>query len=206
MAQSPFNGTTQPVEEGLRITMNGQWLENIPDTFRGHLITNRINRCVCILLFQRAEEIIHDTNAAVFYSWFVSDTNNDTSFLSLIALYSNESGVSYPVPRCSSLLSYLDCCRVFAGIGLLGPWLNVSQGTSLGDSQLVPMCPWKKVTLWEGLLCLKGYWRFIWILIERSVSDGISGKCLYGVCGFEWSKAAEFTNYRGGHWGMIGQL
>jgi len=44
--------------------------------------------------------------------------------------------------------------RSGAEIVLLRLRLNVSQGASLGDFLLAPVCPMEKVTLWEGLLYL----------------------------------------------------
>jgi len=44
--------------------------------------------------------------------------------------------------------------RSDAEIGLLSLRLNVSQGASIGDFLLAPVCPIEKVTLWEDFFYL----------------------------------------------------
>ena len=66
------------------------------------------------------------------------------------------SGAGAPQVPCQEWCRYpvgaLATVRSGAEIGLLSLRLSVSQGASLGDFLLAPVCPIEKVTLWEGFL------------------------------------------------------
>lgn len=53
-----------------------------------------------------------------------------------------------------NFLSYPYQCQGCVEISLVSFWFNVSHGASLGDFLLTFVCLKKKLTLWEGLLCL----------------------------------------------------
>ena len=52
------------------------------------------------------------------------------------------------------LLPYPGQCQGFAEINLPSFWLCVSEGESLGDFLLAPVCPTGKASLWEDIFCL----------------------------------------------------